>query len=510
MSKNLKIILSLIIITIFSAGCYEEPAIPDPVNDGNEPPVNSFLADSPWPMTHRNPYCQASSIYPGPQREGMKVYGDFLSGSLGLITATISHEYPDGRHVIWGNNLSTVFKVDTNGQILSYIDVLEKADHLELSDYGANSATLTEKGKSGAYTLVDKDGVFFIPYFTRIYGFRDAVPGDPDSAIVVFKEFEIPQARLHGEDDYIVGMNLTYDGMIAFATSRGTVGVVSRSLDNAYYLYLGDDEEVSNTIACCEQNGIYVVTSGYMYRVQWTGTELTIDSHGGWRAEYDVGEDSSGIRLGKGSGATPTLMGIDGQDKFVVITDGQALMHLVLFWRNEIPGDWTQIPGAKDRRTAAQVPVTFGDPFAAESLSEQSVCVRGYGALVVNNQMSKDFGKPALNILFSGLPDIAPYGAEKFEWNAGSRELSSAWVNTGVSLPNGIPSMSSTTNLIYDIGQRSGVWTLEAIDWSTGESVFHRELGPNLRYNSAYAGTGIGLRGRLYTGTLSGLLRILP
>jgi len=510
MSNYLKIVFCLIIITLSISGCYEEPAIPDPVDDGNEPPVNTFLADSPWPMTHRNPYCQASSTYPGPQRSGMNVYGDFLSGSLGLITATISGEYPDGSHVIWGNNLSTVFKVDANGQILSYIDLLEKADLLELSDYGANEATLTEKGKSGAYTVVDKDGVFFVPYFTRIYGFRDAVPDDPGSAIVVAGEFEIPQAQLHSEDDYIVGMNLTFDGMIAFATSKGTVGVVSRSLDDAHYLYLGEEEEISNSIACCEQNGIYVVTSKYMYRVQWTGDELTIDEGSGWRSEYEVGEDASGIRLGKGSGATPTLMGIDGQDKFVVITDGQTLMHLVLLWRNEIPEGWTQIPGVKDRRIAAQVPVTFGNPYATESLSEQSVCVRGYGALVVNNQMGKDFGKPALNILFSGLPHIAPYGAEKFEWNEGLRELSSAWVNTEVSLPNGIPSMSSTTNLIYDIGQRSGIWTIEAIDWGTGESAFYRILGPNLRYNSAYAGTEIGPRGRLYTGTLSGLLRTLP
>ena len=32
----------------------------------DEPPKNSFLADSFWAESHRNSYCQASSPYPGP------------------------------------------------------------------------------------------------------------------------------------------------------------------------------------------------------------------------------------------------------------------------------------------------------------------------------------------------------------------------------------------------------------------------------------------------------------
>ena len=70
--------------------------------------------------------------------------------------------------------------------------------------------------------------------------------------------------------------------------------------------------------------------------------------------------------------------------------------------------------------------------------------------------------------------------------------------------------MSAATNLIYDIGQRDGVWTMEALDWDTGESVFFHELGSNLIYNSAYAATEIGLGSGLYTGTTLGLLRLIP
>lgn len=515
MKNGFKPIFIAMIMALICVGCdnemtYTEPVIPEVTDDGNEPPQNSFLADSPWPMTHRNPYGQASSPYPGPERQGDISYKNFLPGGLGLITIAISGQYPDGSYVLWGNNMDTVFKIDNNGTDLSYISRLSKYKSLKLSRYG-RYASLLEKGKSGAYTLVDRDGLFFMPYFTRIYCIGDITPGDSTSAIEVKGEFEIPAENLHGEDDYLVGMNLTYDGMIAFATSRGTVGVVTRNFDQAYYLNLGDDEEVSNSIAVCEKNGIYVVTSNKMYRVQWTGSILTLDaSMGGWVADYETGEDASGIRLGSGSGSTPSLMGIDYQDKFVVITDGQPLMHLLLMWRDEIPGDWEKIPGTKDRRIAAQVPVTFGDPAATQSLSEQSVCVRGYGALVVNNQMAMDSGNGAINIFFSGCPGIAPYGVEKFVWNETTRALKSVWVNDTISLPNGIPSMSSTTNLIYDMGQRSNGWTLEAIDWETGASVFHRKIGFDMKFNSTYAATEIGYNGRLISGTLFGTLLMLP
>ena len=117
------------------------------------------------------------------------------------------------------------------------------------------------------------------------------------------------------------------------------------------------------------------------------------------------------------------------------------------------------------------------------------------------------------NIINSGKAQYAPYGAEKFEWDPATRQLTSVWVNETISLPNGIPSMSAATNLIYDIGQRDSLWTMEALDWTTGASVFYHELGrgvTGLEFNSAYAGTEIGHKGGLYTGTALGMLRLMP
>jgi hypothetical protein len=488
----------ILLIAVLFAGCV--PAIAD---DGNEPPANPYLADSPWSMTHRNPYCQASSPYPGPDKG---ISGkDYIIGTPGCITMPISGKYPDGSRVVWGNNLTNVFKLSTKNKKLAEIDEIKKESS------GSGDAGLVEKGISGAYTLVDKDGVFFVPDMTRIFAYSDSVTGDPGSKIMIRGVYSIPAEYLHDGTDKIVGLVMTYDGMLVFATNTGLIGVLSRSFDRAYYLYLGENNELSNSIACDEQGGIYVVTSKKMYRVQWTGIELTTDeTRGGWTADYETGSDQSGIRLGKGSGTTPTLMGVGTQDRFVAITDGSQLMNMVLFWRDSIPEDWQQIPGTKDRRIAAQVPVRFGDPDAKHSQTDQSLCVRGYGAVVVNNELGADLGNRTLNIIISGIPGIAPKGIEKFEWNPKMKTFSSVWANKDISIPNGIPCMSAATKLCYAVGKRGIFWTLEALDWDTGESVFYSNIGIGLQYNSAYAAAQVGLDGCIYSGTAIGLVNLRP
>jgi hypothetical protein len=488
------------LVLLLLSGCRKEDAsyIYDITRD--EPPVHPFLADSPWPISHKNTYAQASSMLPGPSRVTNLTVKHYEPGIPGLITMAISGEYPNGKRVIWGNVITHVFKAEDTGGELKFITALQKEGTSAGSILDVNNAL------SGAYTLVDRDGFFYVPKGYELFAFGDAVPGDPYSDIRQYYRYEIP-GHLREADERIVGLTLTYDGYLVFATNNGVVGLLDRSLNALAYFEFAEDDKVSNSIACDENGGIYVVTSKKMYRVQWTGSVLTTDeSLGGWEAEYETGAGSGGIRLGEGSGATPTLMGVDGQDKFVVITDGQDLMHIVLFWRDQIPGDWQQIPGTKDRRIAAQVPVTFGNPGATKSLSEQSVCVRGYGALVVNNQLKNSVNNTLLDMILSGNPENAPYGAEKFVWSPSKRKLQTAWANRSVSFPNGIPSMSAKTNMVYNIGQKNGVWTFDALDWSSGRFVFQYKLGNNIKFNSAYAPTEIGLNGAIYSGTLFGMV----
>ena len=60
------------------------------------------------------------------------------------------------------------------------------------------------------------------------------------------------------------------------------------------------------------------------------------------------------------------------------------------------------------------------------------------------------------------------------------------------------------------MGQREGQWTLEAVNWATGESVFHQPLSSGSKNNSFYAATEIAAEGTILTGTYGGVLRFGP
>lgn len=495
---------------LLSAAVVSTPTLADAL----EPPHNPFLADSAWPMSHRNPYVQASSPLPGPTSRESLAYPRYTAGGFINITQAMSAPYEDGTIVAWGSSMNNVYKNTVSASKMTRIDLLKKPEAVNL----ANATT-------GAYTVLDKDNHFFVPGSGKLYAYTDAVTGDAHSRIKLARTFTLPAETLRAapKNDPIVGLNMTWDGYLALATKRGTVMVVKRDFSEFHYVQLGDGngEEVSNSIAVDENGGIYVVTSKAMYRLQWTGSTLTQDNaDGAWRSAYETGADVQVAgRLGAGSGSTPTLMGVGDQDKFVVITDGQQVTNLVLFWRDEIPADWQPIAPGKDRRIAAEVPVNYGYPAIARSMSEQSVLVSGYGAVVVNNDygVTQQSPNPVLAnllngfvVMFSNSPKYAPYGVEKFEWNPATRTLDVAWINNQVSCPNGIPTMSRASNMFYCIGQRKGVWNVEGIDWSTGMSAFYRPMSALPVHNSFYASTQIGPWGDIWTGTTTGVVQIAP
>jgi hypothetical protein len=152
---------------------------------------------------------------------------------------------------------------------------------------------------------------------------------------------------------------------------------------------------------------------------------------------------------------------------------------------------------------AASIPVTFGDPTRDRSLSEQSVLVDGWRAVVVNNTYG-DFETPLEPVLAG----VAPPGIEQFEWDPKTRTMRTAWVIPDVSCPNGIPAMNRATNRMHCIGRRGETWTVESIDWDTGEVDPHVELGIEDRYNSVYAATEVGQGGDVWSGTITGAVRV--
>ena len=264
-----------------------------------------------------------------------------------------------------------------------------------------------------------------------------------------------------------------------------------------------------NSLTLDKDGGIYVASRNHMHKVVWDGDQFSTDeADGAWIAEYPN-------ELGIGTGSTPSLMGFGDEDKFVVITDGNELMNVVLFWRDEIPEDWKQLAGAPSRRIAGMQPASMGELDLKAVQTEQSVVVAGYGAFVVNNTPNNipDGLPPNGHGLLVGAlgsnPRHQPFGVPKFGWNPETREFSEAWTNTTVSSPNGVPYVSLGSNQVYFIGARNNKWTLEALDWTTGESTFHYVIGGQ-RFNSQYSAPVPDDFGGIMYGTTWGRARLVP
>ncbi len=547
-------LVSVVFSTLFAAGPVLAAAPCLTALDADQPLCNAALADSPWPISHAGPYAQGSVPFAGPDL-GQTIAADHLGLQGPPITLAMSPEYADGGTAVWGTILGllgTVFKIDH--------DTFEIIDSFVVRDEDPNAPPLP-LGVGGAYNVVDDDFSFILGRATWVEIYRDAVAGDRFSDVEFVRREFLPAESFCRASDLLVGGTMLSDGTLAFVSEQAVVSVVpgdpnqilaanvvslpsENGADCNNPLVLDEDLEiVSNSIAADENGGFFVVTSEAMYKYHWDGAAITKL----WSAEYDSDPPFSLLRLGPGSGATPSLMGTDiDEDRFVVITDGQELMHLVLMWRDEIPAGWQPIAPGKDPRIACEVPINFGDASATRSLSEQSVLVRGNAAVVVSNLLSDESNAvsaiPALGAAFAALEggnvDVTPKGIQRVDWDPETQTCKTVWTNPDIGLPNSIPTMSAATGLMYATGLRDGVWGLEGINFASGESelfvpasqqpcmqsdfdilnsgplglffIPFVERLPNSCENSLFAATEVGPDGSIYQGTFIGVTKYSP
>lgn len=519
------------------------PQMADPSSapmDMNFPEVNTMAARGVNPMPHGDPAQQDSTPIPGPmdttrRLEEHEIVSTFLGpGHFGLYTSGL---YPDGRRVLWTKGVNGVFKLDEDTyEIIDHLksdvadkwnedwanDILEKLD----KNNGASAirtaiqSMMPLKSLSGVYAVVGANDWFYIANKDgSIVAYGDAADGDAGSNIIEKARFQLPP-ELSGAS---VGMNMTYDGWIVFPLERGTMIAVSPDLTQYRSVQMkhSDTEDtesrgvgygwVRNSVAIDKEGGIYAVSRNHAHKIIWTGDALSTDlADGAWTALYRNG-------LGEGSGATPSLMGFGDEDRFLVFTDGDIRMNVILMWRDAIPDDWTQLEGAPSRRIAGQAPADMGEQKVTEIQSEQTVIVAGYGALVVNNTPrntpfflpKEGVGRGATIGPLGSNPDFQPYGVQKFEWNPDKRRIEKAWVNETISSPNGVPWVSTGSGQVYFIGARNNEWTLEAVNWLTGEPTFHYIMGGQ-KYNNMFSGPTIDEKGRIFVGSYFGRMRIQP
>ncbi len=505
------------------------------------------------------------------QENGGLSYAHIGPGHFG---AAISPEYSNGKRVIWSNGAERISKLDydtleviseyplknsplyhSNGGLFSADQADDVFDSLDSLPLFKNSGLLSVfrtipiskeyygGGLAGVYYLLGADNTLFVGGKDSILAYADVEPDNQRSPITLAREWQKPPEVTGGFNS----MNMTYDGWIISITDDGwvvmirpdfseyrTLQLTGAEVASAWNQQMLDDGHrqgsatwVRNGPAIDEQGNIFVPSLQHMHKIVWDGDKLSKDpADGAWMEPYsnkgdisltfdDVRNPATGKpftfeNVNVGSGATASLMGYGEEDKFVVITDGDELMNMVLFWRDDIPADWQQLEGAPSRRIAGMLPANIGQLDKTAVQTEQSVVVGGYGAFVVNNAPASKPISGAPDGAYIGLPghhpDFTPHGVQKFEWNPVAKALKVAWVNTDVSSVNCVPLVSNGSNMVYTVGARDGHWTMEAIDWTTGETQFTYVTGSS-RYNTQFSGVLMDQEGRLIHTTIHGLLR---
>ena len=521
------------------------------------PTPHPFLADSHYTMLHANAANTDAGYLPGPVDSSRTLREDeIIWKPLGPGDGwefLYSGPYADGRQVIWAGGSNALYKLDadTLGIISTYVlrrgnyysqqQVTRFMDEMNvLLERAANDDSailpLAEKftkvmvpvirGTGAFYRMVSNDNEHYQmtndaaagTSILEVYG--DAVEGDPDSAIVLKRSWQLPQPAKGFSAG--VALNMTYDGWVIIATHDGYVYAVSRDLKQSHQVFIPGADKIRskswmagfirNGIAIDDDGGIYLVTQDHMHRLQWTGSKLSMaEKDGAWQVAYPNGK--------RGSGTTPSLLGWgEGNDKLVLIADGDPKTAFRLYWRGKPPADWQAIPG-ESKQLAAKAPVTYGDdgPDTFPVPLEASISTYGYGFFTYNDyphtfppKLGNADANIFANVLLNGTDRYALKGGVKYQWNPDDNSLELAWT-TSEDLGPSICS-PTTNNKLYCMARKNGGWTMQSLDWQTGESGFYYQLSNDVRFNPGAAVVRIAPNGAIDCpcGVGWGMLRLQP
>ena len=511
------------------------------------PPVNPFMADSTNYETHTRGHHVDLA---GPEDMTRQLDDDEIIwqplGPNNTFAPVYSSPYPNGKRVIWTGGYDRIAKLDadtlevlttysitrnlffTETRTRRHIEIMDSTDHLGALADRWTYLDDTYDSLFAFYKMVSARNEFYVPLHKpdgsialQVYGERDAT--DPASTIELRREWTIPRGK-----GVLFGLSMTFDGWVTFATSDGTVYVLSEDFQTHHSIQLPQkpgskaknardtdifDAFLRNITINDDKGFIYVVTRDYMHRISWNGERLSLDEkQGAWTVTYP---DEQGV----GSGTTPALMGWGPEeDHLVLIADGTYGNNVIAFWRDEIPADWEGLAGY-DRRVAGVTPVVFGVSEDEKPQVENSIVVYGNGAFIdlFANRLEgvPDQGGFNRNVLagsfLSGEPGFEARGGTMIKWDKENRKLETAW-SSQLNFAMSICSASAVNELLYCWGARDGKWTMEAVEWHTGKSAFHYVLGESHKYNAFGAPVQIAPNGAIDCSCVGGLglVRVQP
>jgi len=500
-------------------------------------PRNPALSNGLCPLVHCNTYQTDAFPVRGPALPSQALgdaeldlfWGSPISG--GVLDVT----YPGGATVFWVPKVDRIWKLglDENLRLVLLAELLlpsgpkypaHSAEFMQtwLSElealpfasdaYRAKAAywrSYQVEALHAYYAAVDADGVLFVGGRDRIVAYGDAEPGNPRSPIVKRGELVFDPSHMNGGPPILIGLNATFDGTLVAVSLDGTVIAVDRSLTRAAYHPL-PGERIWNSIAVDEQGGVYVVTDKRLHKLVWTGQAFSSRAEdGAWSEPYEVGAYDATLRGSRGSGTTPTLLGLESdRDQFVLIADAANVNNLVLYWRDAIPDRWDPLDGAPTRRIAGKAPVDFGRTDVSDSYSENSPVALGYGAAIANNRPRNQMPLHLDNQLWINDPNVTPLGVQKFAWDPKRKRFASAWVRPELSFPSSTPAIAVQSRQLLGVTVHDGAWALEALDWDTGATRAVYTLGASQRFNPIQLSLQLMGNGDPIYSTFAGVLHL--
>jgi hypothetical protein len=198
------------------------------------------------------------------------------------------------------------------------LESVAHADELAHRLFGERPESLVS---NGLYTASAQDNVVYANAGTVIcaIGLRD--PADEKQGLAVlrtvdaaemFEPFAFPG---YPPAVRLIGMNMTYDGHLVIG-GFGGIAVIDTAFRKPAAVYeFTPGELLSNSFSVDDRGGIYVATGslaprqpGTMRKLVWTGERISDDpADGAWSAPYQGGDWAPAVKVGTGTGATPTL-----------------------------------------------------------------------------------------------------------------------------------------------------------------------------------------------------------
>lgn len=446
------------------------PARPLPVI---EQPRHPRLAESERSSMHGGSYNRDLNTYPGPLGHGTRTAHRAFSPIVGVA--------PNIAFDSEGRVITVSLKLDAIELHLLDPETLESLAMVELPE----KASFDDNSGGGYFHLDHRDRVLLAPSDETITVY-EVVEGARGPEWKIAERHDVSQVLPEGINIHDVIPD--WSGNLWFVTSGGLLGYRDEDTGKFFTYELEEEGEIIQNSFGVDEEGLYVVSTDALYQFK---TRPDGEIYRTWREDYDNGEVQKPGTLSHGSGTSPTLI---GDDLVAIGDDGHPFTHVMVYQRTE---------SIEGNRVVCKVPL-FEE---GKSATENSLMAYG-GALVVQNDYGHVFEGNAL--------ETSP-GVMRIDVREDRSGCDVVWYNDEM-ISQSLPRLSTATGLLYFYTFRKeapndffGGWYLTAVDFDTGEEIWHRLISPGTGtiidpLSSVTAPVVLGPNGAAYVGIRTGVV----